>query len=155
MLLGTGGHTISFWYYPTSFNASFVDVLIHKAVGASQPQWKIYIVNSTHYLTWVTYNGTTEYALTGTTALVANTWYYIVCTRSNTGVKTIYVNGSLYSSGSDNNINIDNSSYPLTIGVSGVGYTDYVNGIIKDLMIFRQALSQDQIAALMAETYIN
>lgn len=150
----TYGHSICFWYKPSAFQASTKDVIIAKGYDASEKQWRIEVTQTTHYINFVTYNGSTEYNTTGSKALLTEQWYHITCIKTSLGIKMIYVNGIFYASSSDENIDTDNLSSALYLGVLAPIYTNKITGNIKDLMIFKNVLTQDQIGAIIDSTYI-
>jgi len=80
---------------------------------------------------------------------VLNTWYHLVVQRSGSNC-LMYLNGYnlTITTGTAWNSPI-NLGLPITIGKQNAGYA---NGNIKDLQIFRQALSPSQIADLMRYT---
>lgn len=88
-----------------------------------------------------------------TYACAINIWYHISVIRFS-NVIYIYVNDQLVHT----QVYTATLQTPTTIfGIGSLGLypTSRMNGNIKDLMIFKgKALTQDQIAAIMAETYI-
>lgn len=77
-----------------------------------------------------------------------NSWYHVVISKSGSSC-LMYINGIFQTVSSLNTWSgTFDFNIVLQIGAGSMGY-------IKDLMIFKgKALTQDQIAALMAETYI-
>jgi hypothetical protein len=83
---------------------------------------------------------------------VANTWYYITVERSGSSC-LMYINGVSQTVTVLNAFTAVATNIASVVGI-GKANTVYQEGNIKDLMIFKKALTQDQIAALMNETYI-
>ena len=86
---GTGDFTIEFWYYPTSFAASSLPIILDQRSGQSNE-----VVPTIYTET----NGTLHYYVNGAnritgTALTTNTWYHIAVARSGTSTK-MFVNGA-------------------------------------------------------------
>jgi hypothetical protein len=82
----------------------------------------------------------------------AETWYFISITRNGTyiemRVNNVYKTSVTYTG------TFSNISGTLKIGYNSAGAQYYADGNIKDLMIFKKALSVDQIGSLYNETYI-
>lgn len=81
----------------------------------------------------------------GSTALSADTWYFLGCTYD-AGTYTVYVDGSSdgsTTSGSGSSIN--STSNPLRIGYGGESYNDYLYGRLTDLRVWTDVLSGSQI----------
>lgn len=90
-------------------------------------------------------------------SLSNNIWYHIVIKRQN-GTVYFYVNGLQVHSFSDTTYLGSNSTL---VPINTIGYRhddtthiEWFNGNIKDLMIFKKALTVDQIGAIIDETYI-
>lgn len=90
-------------------------------------------------------------------SFTAGTWIHISVVRSGSAFM-FYVNGGIVSITTSTAIGssiLPNIPQPLNIGHLFDGTTHrYTNANIKDLMIFKKALSVDQIGALMDETFI-
>ena len=82
-----------------------------------------------------------------------NTWYHIVIQRYGT-LCLIYINGVSQSVATAQTWrNTSNFASPLVIG-NNISYNDYLNGNIKDLMIYKgRALTQPEIKLLMNRTH--
>ena len=82
-------------------------------------------------------------------------WYFCVIRRSGSNWQFFVnmVGSSIYTI----SVNPTNYAAPITIGVDNYSsglYRQYFSGVIKDFQIFKKALTQDQIGALMDETFI-
>jgi hypothetical protein len=81
--------------------------------------------------------------ITGSSIITTGNWVHVVATRSgNTGTKSLYVNGILEASGSDNT-NILNAYPSITIG--GDGINSFYNGNIANAKIYSRVLSADEV----------
>lgn len=81
----------------------------------------------------------------GTTALNADTWYFLCCTRHSTEGSKIYVNGKLDNANSES-VNITAYDQPGCIGsVYYNGVSSLFNGIIDQLLIYTKVLSSTEI----------
>ena len=142
--------TLCLWAYRTSNKTSTMFVTWNTATAI---RWELTTkANGTLY-TWA-YNGSGyPWDINVTTGFALNTWTHITLVNSSTAFK-IYMDGLQVYTGTK--LTMPSIPTPLTrIGDSIDESHEYFPGIIKDVMLFRnKALSQDQIAALIAETYI-
>jgi hypothetical protein len=152
--LGSGDFTICAWKYISD-------------LGTNRPLCGKRITNGTTInggwaITRETTNKFTFSCLHGTTwsgpllqTLTTYTtvgWYYIVLVKSGSTI-TFYIN-LIYDGSIALTDSINNYVGPMTIGSDAYTPEHYTNGSIKDFMIFKKALTLDQIGALMDETYI-
>lgn len=84
---------------------------------------------------------------------VANTWYFITVVRSGTSC-LMYIDGSSKTVTTSTAFSTTGTDISATLNF-GKYNTTYMPGNLKDMQIFKgRALTQDQIAAIMKETYI-
>jgi hypothetical protein len=81
---------------------------------------------------------------------LANTWYFITIVRTGTTYK-LYVNGIFITSVTNSVTLANNANIILGTNISN---NEFLSGNLKDFMIFKKALTLDQIGALMDETYM-
>lgn len=147
-----GDTTITLWI---KFNNTLVSsIILYQAYDANN-RWGIFY-SSTGYLNlYGNVSGSkTFYYQDQTFTPLIDTWYHITIQRSGSSC-IIFVNGIPKS------VTVDTAFTGTTtiVGSLEIGRyhvtSVYANGNIKDLMIFKgKALTQDQIAAIMKETYI-
>ena len=85
---GTGDFTIEFWYYPTSFAASAIPIILDQRTSGATEVVPTIITNTSGLLQYYV-NGATR--ITGST-LTTNQWYHIAICRSGTSTK-MFLNG--------------------------------------------------------------
>jgi hypothetical protein len=89
------------------------------------------------------FTGNPDVSITGSSTINTGNWVHVIVARSgNTGRKSLYVNGILEASGSDNT-NILNVYPSITIG--GDGISKFYNGNIASVKIYSRVLSADEI----------
>ena len=90
-------------------------------------------------------NGTTE--LTSST-IATNTWYHVLCIKKDSTF-SIYINGVLQESKTNNTIlNSNEFASSLTIGIRPGNLNYPINGSIDDLRIYNRALEDSEIQTL-------
>lgn len=90
--------------------------------------------------------------------LEANTWYHLAATvdKSSEPVVTLYLNGAEVENVFESGIEFTTGKFPATgnaavrIGSNGAGKGEFWYGLIDDVRIYNEALSQSQIQALAA-----
>jgi len=152
---GTGNFTICCWAKTNSLSATNA-IFGNGDASATYATRSITIainVTNGYFFVYLWDSSTTQINVLSTYALSINTWYHLTFIREG-NLGYLYVNNALvYSSAVTGSLQFPDSSW----GIGSVGLFPSVrmNGNIKDLMIFKgKALTQDQIAAIMAETYI-
>jgi len=89
------------------------------------------------------FTGNPDVSITGSSTINTGNWVHVIVARSgNTGRKSLYVNGILEASGSDNT-NILNVYPSITIG--GDGISKFYNGNIASVKVYSRVLSADEI----------
>lgn len=145
----------SFWInilnIPTT---DFIMVLLSQRYDSSYTQnIAIRRTSGILQLEFVYYNGASFVDRWAVIVLNSNNFYHISYTKSASSLK-LYLNGLLIDELATK-LTIPNWSAPLLIGANNhTTPNSWFNGNIKDLMIFKKALTQDQIGALMNETFI-
>lgn len=99
--------------------------------GSSTSGWLLQI-NASDKLTFVT--NTSTVSLTSTTSIAANTWTHVAVTRDGSNMMRMFING-VQESSSSNSISFSQSEV-LVIGADR-SYTNFFNGFIEDLRLFR------------------
>lgn len=103
---------------------------------------------STDGTSWVT-------AITGTTVLQNDVWYFISVVRNSDGYIRYYINMQLEGSYNIGSTALFTSNGDFVIGEVGDRASYPLNANLKDEMFFKgKALSVDQLAAIMNETFI-
>ena len=144
--MGTGDYTVSTWF-KTSNPATLQMIINHRSgdewlvgISASKIQTYIYDSGTAHTQT-----------VTGTSTILANTWYYLTVIYSRAGNATIYLNGKVDGSGSLTGIPESIApSGSLRIGYNSTGNSGawanaYFNGLIDEVKIYSAALTVDEI----------
>jgi len=147
---GSGDFTISSWILTTSLtnsNALYGQNSSDQSSGSTFSN-----ISNAGKFRFNYFNGGSAITVSSNATLVTSTFYFVTVVRSGSNLY-IYINSILDStfviSGT-----IVNTSTSFCIGRSGDTTLYYMIGNIKDLMIFKKALTQDQIGSIMAETYI-
>ena len=134
-------YTISAWIKADTVSAENIITRSSGDVNNSSHQLRI---NASGKFEHSTYDGAVE-TVTGTTTVVAGTWYHVAITASNSGMVRLYVNGkeegtavsvgTLWTGGDRWLVGSNNPMYSL-------GFFD---GKIDDLRVYQQALTASQI----------
>ena len=98
---------------------------------------------------------TSGHVASGTTTISANEWYHIVGTFSTTNGQKIYVNGVHEATAAttiEDALDTVTSQANIASFEQGGSYSNYFNGDIKDLKLYTQELSADQVASLYSNT---
>jgi len=88
----------------------------------------------------------------GATDIQLNTWYHLVATRENNGILKVYLNGVL--DGIDESVGVGAINYGSPVNTyvgSGAGLGAYWKGLIDNIRIYDQAMSEAQIKQLYVE----
>jgi hypothetical protein len=128
----TGDFTLDCWIRLNAVGAAYSIISTYN--NATTDFWELQIT-STNFVSLVLDNTA---LFTGTTALAANTWYYIAVTRSGTALRC-FVNGVIAASVTSSS-DIDSTRPLITVGATTDGIRQ-LNGYIQDLRLIRgQAL---------------
>jgi hypothetical protein len=148
---GSGSFTIEAWIYLTSYNTQSA-MLINKDYGnpsTYQPTWRAFTFTVNYSggvysgLDLTLFNSTTfqSFSTTGVT-LNLNTWYHVAAVRNGNAI-SIYVNGVSYASGTATIGALNDTVYPVYIGVHGytIGDTNqtfkYFPGYISNVRVVK------------------
>jgi len=135
--------TVAAWINCTNPNSSKQQSIIAK--DGVQRAFDFKIINAKLQMSFE--SGSNAAAVSGTTVLAANTWYFIAATYDGSTMK-VYVNGALDGSGAAKlPTGWDNNAQPLTIGGVANGVV-FFSGILDEVRMYGSALSQAQIQAL-------
>jgi len=115
--------------------------------------WKIYYDNSSGFLVFTLADGTTAYSISGTTTILANIWYRVVCIyagTSNRSGMSIYMNDTLETTGTSSTISstiLNNVN--VAIGAESDGGSKVVNNSkVDDVQIWNVVLNTTDINRL-------
>jgi hypothetical protein len=133
--------TIEVWINPSI--AGQQDKWIVKKMFAGTEGYRLGLVGGKVFLQ-IPNSTAWSYGLSGTTYLLANTWYHAIGTYDGSTMK-IYVNGTLESSMSKTE-NIIPAADNLWIG-TWTSTTAHFNGTIDEVRIYNRALTADEIKA--------
>jgi hypothetical protein len=136
--------TISIWIFPRSFSYGIFN---EGGIISRDYSYRLIMQGNTFSSRWGTSNVSwSNGRLDGVTLPALNTWYNLVLTYDSTlGQVKFYVNGIFKAT--QNLTGVIDYSYvkDITIGKAG---TDYFNGTMDDLSIFKTALSAEEVAKL-------
>ncbi len=141
----TGSITISAWIKMASIPANYTSVA---AKGRGTPSYNLEFEHlGTAKLGLVLHDGT--YHVAESNPLAINTWYLITGTYDMSQMK-LYVNGNLQGVTNYSGTYTSNSEV-LYIGNQWPEAGRYYNGLLDDLRIYNNAISQSEIQALVPE----
>ena len=145
--------TISLW-----FNAKTLPSSGLRSILSKDENYEFHI-DSSHEIYWW-WNSTSGAAHTYTTSganIRADRWYHVAVVYSrSTADQVIYLNGVPYpkqESGADRDELIMDSGDPLQIGQDQAFSGREFNGFIDEVRVYRSALSQSQVQAVMNDTH--
>ena len=118
--------------------------------------------NATNYLLRTNTNNFIEFAhktrnFSNTNALNIGQWNHVAVISHSTGERKIYINNNLTTFASQND-SYGLVSNELTIGAAfhfGSYFAEYFNGAIDDLIIYKSALTETEIASLFTNNTLN
>lgn len=152
---GSGDFTICFWHNIPSIVRNSMFIGQPNAGNYAPITFQIYY-NSDNYATYLSSSGSawldTSSGVLWSNTIVLNTWRFVVIKRIN-GYIYGYIDGVLGFTYNIGTTALFDSAAVFKIG--SISPWAFMNGNMKDLMIFKgKALTQDQIAAIMKETFI-
>ena len=138
----TGSLTISAWIFPKTFGARGYGRILDKGDGTKG--YSFYVKQSTSGISFITYGGVISNSNSGVITL--NKWQHAVIVYDEiTKTVTFYVDGQPVGS-STNAVNpLDSSVSPLAIGIRGYDFSRGFNGIIDEVRIYNEALTDDEV----------
>lgn len=142
--LNSANATISFWINPASFPAQGEGYILSH--GGWQQRWKISLPGHGKPVFTTHSNGACCSDMDSNTPLTLNDWTHVVMVHD--GSKDIiYFNGVQVN---EKNVSgaLDATIHPVGIGYDPIDNANYFNGSLDEVMIFTEALSAGQIAAL-------
>ena len=142
----TTGMTLEAWVYPTASATDWSTALL-KERGTTSLAYGLYAADGSGQppAGYVNRSGN-DYNATGTSALPLNTWTHLAATYNNSALR-LYVNGTQVTSRSVSG-SMSSSTAPLRIGGNTV-WGEYFAGLIDEVRIYNNALTQAQIRADM------
>ncbi len=145
--LNTPNATISFWINPTSFPGQGEVYLLSN--GGWQERWKISLPSHGKPVFTTHSGGACCSDMDSGTPLALGAWTHVVMVHNGTK-DIIYFNGVKVNE-KDVPGALDATTYPLGIGYDPIDQSFFFNGALDDVMLFGQALSDGEVAALYAE----
>lgn len=142
-LAGTG--TIEAWFKPNSLGIWHGIVAKGSANDSNVHNYSLEVDNNNKAVCSIG-NGSANTTTTGSTSLVAGTFYHLACVWDGTNLK-LYVNGAQNASAGQSITPAGNTA-SLYIGQYG-GNADQANGIIDDVRIYNKALSASEVVGDM------
>ncbi|MBA4852719.1 LamG domain-containing protein [Emticicia sp. BO119] len=147
-LLRKREYTMSAWVLANNITGGTQYILSQGETGTQTFQG-LALTNSGWQFT--SYNSWGAYYATSTTGLVANQWVHLTAVRTYQQLK-LYVNGNLVATSySTDNIPFKTSDIGR-IGASSSGLSNYFNGKIDDVRLYKGALNDEEVYALYANT---
>ena len=149
----TGDFSVAFWFKPNATTAA--SHIIDKGTGGTIDGYGVIIADTNtspqgavSFITDGAGGSGAKTYITGTTIIYSNLWYYVAAIR-NSGVKYLYINGTIENSGSDSR-ELSDVSRPLYMGMAEVDGNYRFNGFIDEVRIYNRALTVDEIKLLYA-----
>lgn len=138
--------TVSAWIRPVEWPSSGL-----MTIASKDDNWEFHI-NTAGQVFWWWNTGGAALTTTGAAAAPLNTWTHVAIVFA-LGQQTIYVNGVPRATGADG-ATLFNNTLPLQIGgdQNFAGGGRRFRGMIDELRIYNQTLSQADIATIMADT---
>ena len=137
LTFGTGDWAIEFWFYANRLGTA-QHLYDGRGTGAGSNAAVLIQISDSNNIRFFT---TSNYRITGSSTLKANTWYHVALTRTGS-TQTLYVNGS-----SDGTYSADSVDYlGPTNGFSAIGSDDNgsgaygLNGFISNLRIAKELI---------------
>ena len=134
LTFGTGDFTIEFWFYTNRIGVT-QHLYDGRGTGAGSNAAVLIQISDSNNIRFFT---TSNYRITGSSTLKANTWYHIALTRTGS-THTLYVNGA-----SDGTYSASNTYLGPTNGFSAIGSDDNgagaygLNGYISNLRVSKE-----------------
>ena len=157
MNFGTGDYSVSCWVKTSTQTSAMVwQESGGKGAGDNQTWLRLRgsAVNLTSFSTEepAPGGGTTinlTAAISPAAATNDNVWHHIVCTRSGT-LTTIYIDGVNIRTATASAVKTVSNAGIFKVGMqeNAAGYLNKFNGLIDDLIIYKKALNQAEVAAL-------
>lgn len=157
---GSYDFTMLLWFKTSKTDTTNVMTFVSRNsssgfVNTSQGSWSILTPSATPgtpCFFWAQYTNSAPTLASSKTDCNDNKWHHLAIVRNGSSF-TMYIDGDSVATATTSLSFIDTAT-PVYIGYDAYYTPRPMIGNIKDLMIFKQALTQDQIAAIMAETYI-
>ena len=157
---GSYDFTMLLWFKTSKTDTTNVMTFVSRNsssgfVNTSQGSWSILTPSATPgtpCFFWAQYSTSAPTLASSKTDCNDNKWHHLAIVRNGSSF-TMYIDGDSVATATTSLSFIDTAT-PVYIGYDAYYTPRPMIGNIKDLMIFKQALTQDQIAAIMAETYI-
>ena len=146
----TKGMTLSAWVYPTSQTANRTTVIMKERSGGLA--WSLNASSSVKRPNTTTRIGNKDVSVTGGSQLPINTWTHLAATFDGR-TQILYVNGVRVAARAPiGTLNV--SANPLRIGGNTVLANQYFKGLIDEVRVYNQALTQKEIAAVSREPVV-
>ena len=134
---GSGNFTIETFVNISALGATkmLVDYIAPTAVTGNDLGW-IFDINASNQLEGVLYNGTSAVGLIQAGSLSTNTWYHAAYVRSGTNFY-MFLDGTLIGTASGSDAHNVNVGWNIDIGYGHSTGTQYMNGYLQDLRIYK------------------
>ena len=134
--------TITAWVRIDAWYAGQWAAMISKSI-ASDVQFRIVILND--YTYWLAPYPSCS-ALQGTNLPPVNSWFYLTVIQDTNNIR-IYVDGALTNTFTCSDSIVTNH-YPMTVGDDPHGGTEYFNGAMDEVRIYKRVLLQQEVEVL-------
>lgn len=141
------GLTISSWIKLPSIGGQ--RAIVSKWIGVTASDQYLFMINGDKTCIAIGKPGSVANGYTGTTSLLANTWYHIVATWDTSGRHQTYINGVLDINDVSSTFNAINSTSPTALYIGSQNNSSkFFNGNIDDVQMFNRKLSPAEILDL-------
>ena len=147
----TGDFSVMGWIYVLA-TSNFSQIVLSRWITGSNPNTAQFILSLDQSANlggpaFTVSAGGTLYTTSYAETLYVETWYHVVGLRDGTDIK-VYLDGVLKDTTAIGSVSLQHPGTPMQAGRIGAGYN--VNGYVGDLRIYNRALSQPEIAQIVA-----
>ena len=144
---GTGAFTLTYWFKVNTIN------------GAGLVSKRTNITDNNAYTTFLQTDGrlnvdidTNNDRFASNTAFSTATWYHVAVVFDGTLAAAsrvrLYVNGVLDTIAGETSASVPNYTSSLKVGITHVGSTAFLDGLVDDVRLYRRALPASEVASL-------
>lgn len=140
--------TLEGWVYLRAYDSSHLQTVVSKNRANGGTGYAIQVLKSGKVALALN-NGSFNFTLSSAAPLPVGEWVHVAATRSGSSAR-LYINGQL-STGTTSapSGNLLDSALPLTIGSEDTVANRYFNGLVDELTLYNQALSDAQLQAIV------